>query len=238
MPPQHQGFIMLKKYNKATRVDQGNKRAECVRNYLNHRYNTKLENYEGTGRDRNDGEDFGDGVITMQCKVRDSGDDTIYESDQYHPAREGGVFHYKHKPGRDARTKAKFYICKPARENCLTMPPTNGVKFVIQKTIEEWGVATTQSTTYNGVPCTMIDLTTAQVKELWSRACCTYNKSTVAFASEMYRTEDKTVVIQFKIEEGDKPYGKLLFYVPVVFTPGKTVHLHEGESIYDDTTWK
>lgn len=213
---------------KEDRVKKGNKKASQVMQYLNQRHNRCLVDFSGTSKDTRDGIDFGDDKGTYQCKVRDSGDDIIYESDKFYPTYSDNGFYYKREPGRDQRCKADFYVCKPVKDDLLVFPQTEQVKKVIKSVIEEWGVPTKQAVTFNGVECILVNVSDDQVKKWYELSRDTWNKAIKVFVSEKYKVADKAVTVYFKIDQGQSKndkYFKLLFYLPYNLFDGEKMEL-------------
>ena len=209
----------------------GNKQAELSRLYLNNRFNADLIDFCGSKRDRSDMEDYGNDKYSFQCKIRHSGADIIFETDQFIPEYTP-EYVIRHEPGRDSRTIANFYICKPKNENKFVITKPEIVREMISNTRLAFGYPVIKKNAYNGKECDLIDLPTEKVKEWWQKARDGWTRSIKVF--ELNSTE-----VWFKIEEGDsKKYGKILFFIPPLSVKGKILEMKDGESFEDPATWK
>lgn len=215
----------------AARIVKHEKIQKNIMDYINHRIpKAKLVNYSGTGRDKNDGEDFGNQEMTFQSKWRESGPDIIFEANKFYPSGSGG---WKRDLGRDARCKATFYVTKPKGLNKLTFQKTENVKEEILNALSSWGVPMVQKRASNGVFFKCADLTDDQITAYHNQANAKWNKSVVVH-------ETDTVQIHFQIDRRDG-YSKLLYYVKSEKMKdkgkGSEMSLRENEVLTDSTTW-
>lgn len=224
--------MFTKKQRKKQRVDAGNKQTAQLLLYLNFRFPSwKLIDFCGSKSDKDDGKDFGSKTKSYQSKYREAGKDVIYESDQF-LLLGGGKF--RHRPGRDARCKADYYIVKPKGEQKLVFAEPEYIKSKRLEVIQEWGMKTRKATAYNGVECDLVDVTPETMLEWYKIARDREGKCFCLFESST------GVQVWYGIDEGedDERYGKLLFYFPSDSIQGKELTMKPGEDINDPSTWK
>lgn len=230
----------IKRKTYKERLAAGNKLADLVMGYLNHRFDNVDLDSCSKQEDIYDGLDFYDqnSNDTFQCKVRTSkyGTDVIYEAIKFYPQDKGLLVPpYNVVEGRDAHGKSKYTVCMPISQDCLLFPTTENLKKEFRNALDEWDVGIAIIESNNGCKCPLIMKEDDFILNEWVKpARRAWNQHMTIFNSK------KGHMLQFKIDEGKgtAPYCKILAYIPAeVFKNCGCVQFRENEKLSDPNTW-
>ena len=197
------------------RVKIGNLAAEKVKDFLN----SKFEDYKL--EKSNEEEDkllkidykCANTDWTFQFKVRETGDDFIYEVFLIHPKDHNCIEHahkFNIKNGRDYECTAKYYVTKPSSKDEIYISKAAHLKKYVENLIFDFN--------------SQCSFSAKKVKEWLNLSLSQRNKSFIM------KKFDDGVEMRFKIDEGyGKSYAKILFFVPVTIDiPKKIIEMKEN----------
>lgn len=244
------------------RIKQGNQIAELARLYMIECWpqdENRLIDLSGLEQDLRQGRDFGQiGVCDFQAKKRETGRDFGYESQRWFKKKVGNQpLTFYTLPGRDARTKAiytstinqpetEIQICRTSRIHDLADAGLAEWNEHPNRKFEKWPIETMKDQN-NGAVCTVLNLTDAQVKELWLETKNGSNQSSHLFSSKILRVYEENkylgcLEIKGKIDEGGNynrvNFLKMIFYIPYPLLNAKVLKLRKGEVMRDPDTWQ
>lgn len=218
----------LKTKTMRERVVKGNKNAQIVIDYMNHRFehsNFIPSAVQTDMKDKIDYEQTANKNDTLQVKVREQRRDFIYESDKFVYDHEGPPTpktKFRRIPGRDAVSKARRYACKPKQYNpeVIYIAKASEIKSVSENLHQEWPEGN--------------DVNDSMIYNAWKTANFYDSKQCM-----MFHGENKSEII-FKIEEGSdrKLYGKFLSFIPPeCLKTCKSIVTRPGEEMSRPETW-
>lgn len=218
------------------RLVVGNKMADLLRQYLNHRFkDAGLNCKEGSKSDKMFGIDYENEKYKFQAKIRhhSKGIDFIYESDQIFPIFEAGsVVGYNFYPGRDAKGISDYYICKPAVEDKIYVVKTAYVKKIVNEFRNQWAMPFKKVTAKNGVECEIIDFSKEIVDKYWNESNNNWRKS-----SKMYSNDFVESWFGLDKNYNYDNFGKIIFYINPEKIKAKTILIRPTEKFDSPRSW-
>lgn len=199
------------------RVKIGNLAAEKVKDFLNSKFEDHKLEKSNEEEDKFLKIDYkcSNTDWTFQFKVRETGDDFIYEVFLIHPKDHACIEHahkFNIKNGRDYECTARYYVTKPSSKNEIYISKASSLKKYVQDLIFNFN--------------SQHSFSAEKIKEWLNLSLSQRNKSFVM------KKFDDGVEMRFKVDEGyGKSYAKILFFVPVTIDiPKKIIQMTEETS--------